>query len=360
MALAATKRLEAPALWAVPLGYAGLIIVCEYFFIKHAFPRLRAPAPAAVSGAQFAAMYIAMALPLATFAAATFADAGKLTKANVNAALARYRFDGIIFPEGRPECRTCRLPRPARSKHCSTCNTCILCADHHCLWLNNCVGQGNYRWFIAFLVSNLAMLWYGLGLIVGIFRAERLVQQLAQEKQATVAAAAAAATGSWAGLGRWPDLLLGRNGDDGLRVLFCLALLCATMSILVAAFLAQHARYLYLGVTTNESAKWEDVQYALDDGELFRYADPAPATDGGDTSTATSSSDAGRVLHTPQIVVQVTEAGTFNRRLTPAEAAAVRTQNLRLVPVHSVAEIDNIYDQGFLANVRQRLFAAPV
>ena len=61
------------------------------------------------------------------------------------------------------------------------------------------------------------MLWYGLGLIVGIFRAERLVQQLAQEKQATVAAAA---TGSWAGLGRWPDLLLGRNGDDGLRVLF--------------------------------------------------------------------------------------------------------------------------------------------
>ena len=47
-------------------------------------------------------MYIAMALPLATFAAATFADAGKLTKANVNAALARYRFDGIIFPRGPP------------------------------------------------------------------------------------------------------------------------------------------------------------------------------------------------------------------------------------------------------------------
>ena len=62
----------------------------------------------------------------------------------------------------------------------------------------------------------------------------------------------------------------------------------------------------------------------------------------------------------PRLSCQVTEAGTFNRRLTPAEAAAVRTQNLRLVPVHSVAEIDNIYDQGFLANVRQRLFAAPV
>jgi palmitoyltransferase len=359
VALAATKWLEAPALWAVPIGYAALILACEYFFVKHAFPRLCAPAAtttaATASGLLFVAMCIAMALPLATFAAAIFVDAGKLTKTNVSAALACYPFDGIIFPEGRAECRTCRLPRPARSKHCSTCNACILCADHHCLWLNNCVGQGNYCWFIAFLVANLLMLWYGLMLIVGIFRAERLVQQQQQQKMS------AAATGSWVGLPSWSDLLLGRNGDDGLRILFCLALLCATMSILVAAFLAQHVRYIYLGVTTNESAKWEDVQYALADGELFRYADPAAdGINNNNSNNNSSSGHAGRQLYTPQIVVQITEAGTFNRRLTPTEAAAVRTQGLRLVPVHNITEIENIYDQGFLANLRHRLFAAPV
>ncbi|MCQ8205584.1 hypothetical protein NP569_25170, partial [Vibrio parahaemolyticus] len=58
----------------------------------------------------------------------------------------------------------------------------------------------------------------------------------------------------------------------------------------MAAFLAQHARYLYLGVTTNESAKWEDVQYALADGELFRYADPATADSAEGINT--SSGDA--------------------------------------------------------------------
>ncbi|KAF5097484.1 hypothetical protein D0Z03_001396 [Geotrichum reessii] len=300
-----------------------------------------------------------MALPLITFAAAVFVDAGTLTTANTGAALTRYEFDGIIFPAGRADCRTCRRPRPARSKHCGTCGVCVVVADHHCLWLNNCVGQGNYRWFVSFLVANLATLGYGLALIVGIFKAERIVQlaqqQLQHEFLSSPKLAFTIVVESWVGLPGWMDLLLGRNGDDGLRVLFCLALLCASMSMLVAAFLAQHLRYIYLGVTTNESAKWEDVQYAIEDGELFRYAYPT------ETTTNASNNDDGRNNNkfTPQIVVQIADTGTFNRRLTAAESEAVRDHGLRLVPVTSVAEIDNIYDQGFLANLRHRLFSPP-
>jgi palmitoyltransferase len=39
------------------------------------------------------------------------------------------------------------------SKHCGSCDRCVDGFDHHCKWLNNCIGRVNYRLFIVLIFS---------------------------------------------------------------------------------------------------------------------------------------------------------------------------------------------------------------
>jgi palmitoyltransferase len=50
-----------------------------------------------------------------------------------------------------PICHRCGRWRPPRTHHCSVCRRCVLHMDHHCIWMNACVGYYNYGFFLSTL-----------------------------------------------------------------------------------------------------------------------------------------------------------------------------------------------------------------
>jgi len=69
---------------------------------------------------------------------------------------------GIETEEANPEdvlyCRYCESSVRLDSKHCWDCNKCVANFDHHCPWLNTCIGARNYGSFYVAIWSMLAVM----------------------------------------------------------------------------------------------------------------------------------------------------------------------------------------------------------
>ncbi|CAD8151134.1 unnamed protein product [Paramecium octaurelia] len=48
-------------------------------------------------------------------------------------------------------CEKCKCQKPERCHHCSICDRCVLQMDHHCPWINTCVGYQSRKQFILLL-----------------------------------------------------------------------------------------------------------------------------------------------------------------------------------------------------------------
>lgn len=63
-------------------------------------------------------------------------------------------------------CTRCETYRPPRAHHCRICKRCIRRMDHHCPWINNCVGERNQKFFLQFLVYVGVLAIYSIALVI--------------------------------------------------------------------------------------------------------------------------------------------------------------------------------------------------
>ena len=50
------------------------------------------------------------------------------------------------------DCNTCDIKRKPKSTHCRVCNNCVIGFDHHCVFVNQCIGKRNIRAYMGLLL----------------------------------------------------------------------------------------------------------------------------------------------------------------------------------------------------------------
>jgi palmitoyltransferase len=125
--------------------------------------------------------------------------------------------------------------------------------------------------------------------------------------------------------------------------------MAGTTLLIAAGFTLVQLHYIYLGTTTNESAKWDEVAACIDEGSLYFYDHPSE-------ELRKQSHDS----NVPSIVLQRRRDGGFNRVLTDDELARIEREQLTMRQVTNFSQINNIYDHGFWNNFKVLMFPTPL
>jgi len=75
-------------------------------------------------------------------------------------------------------CVVCRARRKMRSHHCKECGRCVDRLDHHCPWIDNCVGLGNQRSFFCFILA-LFLTILSFYYVVGLYALDTVFPEMA-------------------------------------------------------------------------------------------------------------------------------------------------------------------------------------
>ncbi|KAF2123927.1 zf-DHHC-domain-containing protein [Dothidotthia symphoricarpi CBS 119687] len=302
-----------------------------------------------------------------------------ITTLNHTQQMRHYPYDRVLYHPGK-SCSTCRFLKPARSKHCSICKTCVARMDHHCIWVNNCLGRGNYKWFLALLLSTTVLIAYGAYLAWYALTPKVILHYSKYEHFYRYKPSAGSDPNSIAtyfnaklhNLLQYSSIYLDAGGICGSGV----GLLALLTWPLPLGLLVYHIFLIWAGMSTNESAKWADWRDDMAEGVVFlghrrentmqehRSAMPSRVYSAHSSSSSSPMPTPPETppddeeppttwpLESRHILIR-TRDGQAPKSLPDRVSSVVRDDGFERV--WSLAAVENVYDLGFWDNLSEAL-----
>eukprot|EP01113_Clastostelium_recurvatum_P047831 TRINITY_DN8592_c0_g1_i1.p1 TRINITY_DN8592_c0_g1~~TRINITY_DN8592_c0_g1_i1.p1 ORF type:complete len:403 (-),score=98.77 TRINITY_DN8592_c0_g1_i1:15-1223(-) len=256
------QRLEDHCCWKpnpyMQLVYLVLVLGCYVIWWSDGMEHIPGPyAPAYYTPLTHAAVLITLLI----FLWCSMSDPGVITSRNVATHKRAFPYDGVMYNPGK-ECSTCKIERPARSKHCRICDRCVSRFDHHCPWVNNCIGERNVRAFLAFLFSTSLLTAWATYMVVAIVRGVIEESNLMH-------------LGYYDARNRWvpaPPLVMLQYLIHYTGLIIPMAFFCIVISLVLGGFGLYHVFLIARNTTTNETFKWQDMKNMVKREHAMRHA----------------------------------------------------------------------------------------
>lgn len=224
----------------------------------------------------------------------------------------------------------------------------------------NCLGKGNYMYFVGLMASLAILLSYGsylsYTLLTETLQADTLRRAAGFESRAHWSAGKSwsQSFNAWA----WAFANDVRIGGVGM-----LALLTAPLAWGLCLY---HIYLVWAGMTTNESSKWADWRDDITDGYVYRTERSLDSVQGGQNESHIEPvvnwpvSSTQQLISTengqpPETQASSGKSGDSGNGSTHHVPVKRNKKEQRWIQVRSLDGIENIYDLGFWDNVLDAL-----
>jgi hypothetical protein len=229
--------------------------------------------------------------------------------------------------------------------------------------VNNCIGVGNYKYFLALLLSTSTMLFYGSYLAYSTLAptVRWHLKEYPDWHELSYAGRTDMVGRMLLKMEGWVDALSTAFMVGGLSM-GGVGLLATLTAPLPLGLLGYHIYLIWAGMTTNETGKWADWRDDMDDGLAFMadvkseavYGLQLEAQENGNATGNLSNKESEFIwpVRSRQVLVRTSD-GQTPRNIQPQLQKLVVEDSWRRC--WRLADVENVYDQGFWENLLEVL-----